>query len=266
MARARTGERKRGRTARPGMDREASVTTKRAKEREYGKRIQEIGVSADSAGIVGDHSRTADEAHAAEKPYMKKIGVKFDLKKNKEVKSKEKVVGVGNKNLKITVKNYKTAKLKNGKKKTTFTVVYDRSFKPTKKQVHKMNRSYDGTLFGGFWVDVVDYSTGSFDESVMDELGVSVKLSKWKYSKNKKFKDGDGCWVKYPLRAQVKVTITYPASYKGLCLGVGANSYFNPEGSTAYKVNQAHFEGKRPFGKTYMYKKGKTNSHWMRIK
>lgn len=209
---------------------------------------------------------TADEAHAAEKPYMKKIGVKFDLKKNKAVKSKEKVVGVGNKNLKITVKNYRTAKLKNGKKKTTFTVVYDRSFKPTKKQVHKMNRSYDGTLFGGFWVDVVDYSTGCLDESVMDELGVSVKLSKWKYSKNKKFKDGDGCWVKYPLRAQVKVTITYPASYKGLCLGVGANSYFNPEGSTAYKVNQAHFEGKRPFGKTYMYKKGKTNSHWMRIK
>ena len=99
---------------------------------------------------------TADEAHAAEKPYMKKIGVKFDLKKNKAVKSKEKVVGVGNKNLKITVKNYKTAKLKNGKKKTTFTVVYDRSFKPTKKQVHKMNRSYNGTLFGGFWVDIVD--------------------------------------------------------------------------------------------------------------
>lgn len=206
---------------------------------------------------------TADEAYAAEKPYMKTLKVKWDLKKNKAVKSKERVVGVGNKNLEITVKNYKTTKLKNGKKKITFTVVYDRSFKPTKKQVHKINRSYDGTLFGGFWVDVVDYSTGSsFDE----KLGVKVKLSDWKYTKNKRFKDGDGCWVEYPLRAQIKVSITYPADCKNICLGVGANTYFNPEGSSAYKVNQAHFDGKRPFGKTYMYKKGKTNSHWMRIK
>lgn len=210
---------------------------------------------------------TAEQAHAATTPYMKKIGVKFDLKKNKTVTSKEKVVGIGSKNLKITVKNYKTVTLANGKKKTTFTVVYNRSFIPTKKQVHKMNGSYKVAYWGGFWVDIVDYATGlSADKSIANELGVTVKLSKWKYSKYKKIKDSDGCWVNYPLRAQVKVSVAYPSDYKGLCLGVGANNYLFQEGSSIDKITQAHFEGKRPFGKTYMYKKGKTNSHWMRIK
>ena len=51
---------------------------------------------------------TVDEAHAAEKPYMKTLKLKWDLKKNKAVKSKEKVVGVGNKALKITVKDRKS--------------------------------------------------------------------------------------------------------------------------------------------------------------
>ena len=213
----------------------------------------------------------AEEAHAAEKPYMKKIGVKFDLKKNKTVKSKEKFAAVGSKAMKITVKNYKTTKLKNGKKKTTFTIVYNMSFKPTKKQVHKIaNAGYEGSSFrGNYYFSVVDYSTGlsiANDSDLSKELGVTVKYSDWKHSGTKKYKDGDGCWVSYPAKASIKVSITYPADYKGACLGVGANNYLYQEGSSVSKVNQAHFDGKRPFGKTYMYKKGKTNSHWMRIK
>lgn len=211
----------------------------------------------------------AEEAHAAEKPYMKTLKLKWDLKKNKAVKSKEKFAAVGNKNLKITVKNYKTTTLKSGKKKTTFTIVYNRSFKPTKKQTHKMANYYLGVFTGGWYFSVVDYSTGlclANDSDLSKELGVTVKYSDWKYSGKKKYKDNDGCWVRYPSKASIKVSITYPADYKGLCLGVGANNYVCQEGSQVGKINQAHFDGKRPFGKTYMYKKGKTNSHWMRIK
>ncbi|MEY8459926.1 hypothetical protein AALA69_02200 [Eggerthellaceae bacterium 24-137] len=211
----------------------------------------------------------AEEAHAAERPYMKTLKLKWDLKKNKAVKSKEKFVGLGNKNLKITVKNYKTTKLKNGKKKTTFTIVYNRSFKPTKKQVHKMCDSYEVDWLGDYYFSVADYSTGLSLEEGSDlskELGVTVKNSGWKYSGTKKYKDNDGCWVRYPSKISIKVSITYPADYKGLCLGVGAHNYLYQEGSPISKVNQAYFNGKRPFGKTYMYKKGKTNSHWMRIK
>ncbi|NBJ66618.1 hypothetical protein [Adlercreutzia caecimuris] len=212
---------------------------------------------------------TVDEAHAAEKPYMKTLKLKWDLKKNKAVKSKEKVVGVGNKALKITVKNYKTTKLKNGKKKTTFTIVYNRNFKLTKKQVHKIVNYYPNGFAGGWYFCITDYATGlslGNDSTLGKELGVSVKYTDWKYSKYKKYKDSHGCWARYPLASSVKVSMTYPADYTGACLGVGANTYLYQEGSAADRSNQAHFEGKRPFGKTYMYKKGKTNSHWMRIK
>jgi hypothetical protein len=185
------------------------------------------------------------------------------------VKSKEKFAAVGDKAMKITVKNYKTTKLKNGKKKTTFTIVYAQPFKPSKRQVHKMANYYLGVFRGGYYFSVVDYSTGlsiANDSDLSKELGVTVKYSDWKYSGTKKYKDNDGCWVRYSSKVSTKVSITYPADYKGACLGVGANSYVYQEGSPCGKVNQAHFDGKRPFGKTYMYKRGKTNSHWMRIK
>lgn len=259
-----------GKDAAPGAGLREILT--RSKEKDMRKVLKKsaclLTAVALSATMVALPA-AAEEAHAAEKPHMKKIGVKFDLKKNKTVKSKEKFAAVGNKTMKITVKNYKTTKLKNGKKKTTFTIVYAEPFKPSKRQVHKMANYYLGVFKGGCYFSVVDYSTGlsiANDSDLSKELGVTVKYSDWKYSGTKKYKDGDGCWVRYPSKASIKVSITYPADYKGACLGVGANNYVYQEGSPCGKVNQAHFDGKRPFGKTYMYKRGKTNSHWMRIK
>ena len=212
----------------------------------------------------------AEEAHAAEKPYMKTLKLKWDLRKNKAVTSKEKFAAIGNKAMKITIKNYKTTKLKNGKKKTTFTIAYNMSFKPTKKQVHKIaNAGYDG-FRGDYYFAVIDYSTGlslEKDSDLSKELGVTVKTSDWKHSGRKKYKDSDGCWVRYPSKSSVKVSITYPADYKGLCLGVWANNYLDDDLSyNSYLANERFWNCEKPFGKTAYYKKGKTNSHWMRIK
>ena len=38
-------------------------------------------------------------------------------------------------------------------------------------------------------------------------------------------KDKDGCWVQISPKVTVKVVVTYPADYKGLCLGVWANIF-----------------------------------------
>ena len=42
------------------------------------------------------------------------------------------------------------------------------------------------------------------------------------------------------------------------------NESFISEGATA--ALEKFNEGTAPYGKTVLYKKGKTNSHWMRIK
>ena len=212
----------------------------------------------------------AEEAHAAEKPYMKTLKLKWDLKKNKAVTSKEKFSVLSTKTTKITVKNYKTTKLKNGKKKTSFTIVYTQPFKPTKKQVHKMANAGYSAVCGGSFYTIVDYETGKSlegDSALAKQLGVTVKNSQWKLSGEKTYKDKDGCWVRYASKRYMKVSVTYPANYKGLCLGVGANNVMEESLRPAYlQANSAFWDGEKPFGKTSYYKKGKTNSHWMRIK
>lgn len=219
----------------------------------------------------------AEEAHAAEKPYMKTLKLKWDLKKNKTVKSKEAYAGIGAKSLKITVKNYKTTTLKNGKKKTTFTIVYNRTFKPTKKQVHKIvqNAYYgDEGFTGGFGFAVVDIKTGKElgkKSKLAKQLGIKV-TSKEKMSNKKTVEDSDGCYFWYYGKTTYKVTVTYPKGYKDLALGVWGNNYRWPAEweseaiSRLVKAENKFRAGESAFGATRYYKKGKTNSHWMRIK
>lgn len=220
---------------------------------------------------------TAEEAHAATRPHMKKIGVKFDLKKNKTVKSKEAYAGIGAKPLKIVVKNYKTTTLKSGKKKTTFTIVFDRTFKPTKKQVHKIvQKAYYGDegFTGGFGFAVVDTKTGKALEKkskLAKQLGVKV-ASKKKMTNKKTVRDNDGCYFWYYSKTTYKVAVTYPKGYKDLALGVWGNNYRWPAEweseavSRLVKAEDKFWDGDGAFGATRYYKKGKTNSHWMRIK
>lgn len=219
----------------------------------------------------------AEEAHAAEKPYMKTLKLKWDLKKNKAVTSKEAYAGIGAKPLKITVKNYKTTTLKNGKKKTTFTVVFNRTFKPTKKQVHKIvqNAYYgDEGFTGGHGFAIVDIKTGKElgkKSGLAKQLGIKV-TSKEKMTNKKTVRDSDGCYFWYYSKVTYKVTVTYPKECKDLALGVWGNNYRWPAEwdskavTRLVKAEDEFWDGEGAFGATRYYKKGKTNSHWMRIK
>ena len=57
------------------------------------------------------------------------------------------------------------------------------------------------------------------------------------------------------------MTVTYPEDYKDLCVGVGGYNQIK-ETKADKKLGKKGY----PFGKSSFYKKGKTNSHWMRIK
>lgn len=214
---------------------------------------------------------TAEEAHAAEKPYMKTLKLKWDLKKNKAVTSKEAIAACGKKPLKITVKNYKVTKAKKGYKKASFTIVYTQNFKPTKKQVNKMV-GYGNIMRGGYYFALVDYATGKNllpGSEMAKQLDVTTKISNWTYSKAKKYKDGKGNWVKLSAKGSLKVTVTFPEAYQGLCLGVSGMTFDQNESfisKSAVTTIEKFNKGTTPFGKTVLYKKGKTSSHWMRIK
>lgn len=223
-----------------------------------------VVVAALAAGVVVAPAM-ADEAHAATKPYMKTLKLKWDLKKNKTLKITEPWAGIGKQPATVTLKNFKITKAKKeGYKKLTYKVVIKRTWNPTKSKVHKLvNNNYwweTESFGGGVWGAQVDYKTGQNLEAEND-FGVTVKTGGWKHSNYKKAKDWHGCWVKYPRTISATVTITYPEDYKGLCIGIGGS---NLKQST--KADDAFWQGAKKFGKTSYYKKGKANSHWMRVK
>lgn len=215
--------------------------------------------------MLGAIPGTAPEAQAASGSHMKSLNLKWDLKKNKAVKCTEPFAAIGKKPVTVKIKNYKvTQAKKKGYKKLTFTVEWKRSWTPTKTQVHKaVNSSYreeTGSVGGGYWYAITDYATG-IDLETPNKLDVTVKAGEFKFSNYKKVTDSDDCWWRLPRTCTKKVIVTYPADYKGLCIGVGG---YNLKNST--KTDEAFWNGEKPFGKTSYYKKGKTNSHWMRVK
>ena len=229
---------------------------------------------------------TAEEAYAAEKPHMKKIGVKFDLKKNKAVKVKTAWPGIDFRDVKVTVKNYKVKKAKKkGYKTATFTLVVTQNNVLTKKQQRATDIDAGvGTYWGAWFCSFVDYNTGkSLDGK--NSLGVTVKYGESKKSGVKKYRL-DFVILNAWKKLTKKVTVTYPANYKGLCFGVFGdncgysetakdNAFGNGKaafGSTSYynwKVAYRHFSWYKDSNKNYskwFNKKSKTNSHWMRVK
>lgn len=205
-----------------------------------------------------------DTSHAATKPYMKTLKLKWDLKNNKTLKSKQAVCGLNKKSCTIKMTNFKISKAsQDGYKKATFKLSFTKKYSLTKTQVHKCvnNKTFKkyGEVGGGQFFTIVDAKTGRSLE-VPNKAGVTV-TSSWSFKGNKKVTDADGCWVRLPKYSTAKITITYPEDYKDLCIGVGG--YNLPYSTTA---DQSYWNGKKKFGKTSYYTKGKTNSHWMLVK
>ena len=197
--------------------------------------------------------------NAASKADMKKANVKWDLRNNKTIKYKQYWYSMGVKKHTVKMTNFKVVKSKTpGYKECTFTLTFNMKVKPTDKQIRKM--AVRGGNFTEFGFCVVDYNTGMTLGTDNDK---DVKTTwKWKYSKYKKHKAGNGAWIRYAQKNQVKVKIVYPESYKDLVIGVVGISKAN------FKSANDHWDGKIPFSKaTALYsKKDKAFAHFMRVR
>ena len=233
----------------------------------------------------------ATTVFAAKDVSMKKTKVKWDLKPNKTYTVKSKYFNVGNQNIAIKIKNYKKKSV-GSKYKVTFDVIMDLTvFHPTKKQVHKMiqgSNKYDTDTVGG-WCEcyIVDYKSGKnlnwtddyydwewnpweeydyyedgdhYDKMRPNIKGLKIKEKLVKEYGRKNYYDDDGCHVWLDCQ-KWHYTITYPKSYKGLCVGIGGcQTLFSN------KTEEKFCFGIMPFSKLTDYKKKKTNWHFMRIK
>lgn len=205
-----------------------------------------------------------DEAYAATGKSMKSLKVKWDLKKGKKVTLTAAWDSVGRQRVSAVVKDLKLGRASRaGYRKVTFTVEFTHQFTPSKSQTHKIAHSTtcDDENFAGLpTFALVDYDTGC-ELFRYNNRNVSVKITPWKFSKSKVYRDDHGCWIAFARKYSAKATVTFPKKYKGLCLGVISNNK-----RTETKWDDAFWNSYEPFSKTTYYKSGKANSHWMRIR
>lgn len=257
----------------------------------------DVGVENDGNNVTGEN--TQEDVTA----YMEMLKLNWDLKNGKTLRLTAKFPGIGKKkyNVKMTGYTIEDAK-KEGYKKLTFSYVSTRMWSPSKKQVDKIfNTCYQKWeqdyvyLPSASAYAIVDYNTGVSLEGE-NEYGITVS-SKFKSSKIIKYKGTGGSWIKLPKKEVVKVKVLYPSDYTNLCIGVlgenktreyedGISVGTKGEFITGYgfsTITSEFFDATKlvrvkkdkymedengiPFlyGQTAYYKKGKSNSHWLRV-
>lgn len=194
------------------------------------------------------------------KPYMKRLNISWDLEPDKEIDFQQYTPGKGYLDSSVTLKNYKIVDAKKeGYKKLTFTVIMH-PFKNglSNQDIHDIaNTKYD--IRGGHYYTLVDYTTGRCLEAD-NNRDVTVKDSGW-YDE-KKFVDSHGCYI--TIESKVKVTVTYPADYKGLCLVAGG---YAERHITHRSVDDQFYDGAVKLGKSGLVSsKNKKAAHAMRVK
>lgn len=204
-------------------------------------------------------------AQAAGKSMKSIKGITWDLKKNKEFKVPVQYSGIGAIDRKFKITKLSVKKSSDTEKTATITFVMNTPKSIPASKVHKIinSKTYENTgkVTSGWYYAVVDYNTGESLETE-NRFGVTVEVLSHKESNKKTFKDKHGCYV-WSKKSTYTIKITYPASYKGLCFGVGG---FRKD-TLSSKVNQ-FFSGKITFDKAKdMFNPSNPNmAHFMRIK
>lgn len=251
------------------------------------------------AGILPMTSRTVQAAD----PYMKKMSLKWDLKKNKNMPLTAEFAGIGKKKYQAKVTMFKEeAASKEGYRQITLQYTVTRKWTPSAEEVDKIlttcyvKRQQDYCYLANCsGYAVVDYDTGVSLETKNNDFGVSVKSLKEKAQGTKKYKGKKkGNWIGLPEKVTRKVQVTYPESYDGLCIGLlgdnvddpaqtsiafddGVATAVGPLDSAFFTDTEKYIKNKKKytvsddgqpikFGDTSYYKKGKKNSHWMKVK
>ena len=198
---------------------------------------------------------------------LKKAGFTFDLKQNKVKSIKTYLKGTQSSVYRVKLSGMKTVNAGKGMKKTTFTLTYalkdlsSSQIRDTLRMVHK--GFYSDVIFGDHYYALVDYNTGMSLEDSGNAFGVKVKVLKSKTQQTKKYRDYDKCYFYKAKKWTVKLSVTYPESYEGLCLGVIGSSA--SEASSGVSADE-FFDGARTIYKTKLYTKDRKNAHFMRIR
>ena len=222
---------------------------------------------------------------AASKTSMQRTKVKWDLKPKKTYRVKTSYYNVGMQDADITIIHYKKTKNK-GNYTVNFDVLFDLTvFNPTNQQIHDIvegtNYNATSTIGGICECYIVDYDSGknldwSFNcnENVWNpwdypnesygemrtNQDVTVKSRLSRDYGNQTYQDDHGCYILIG-KQKYHYSITYPASYKGLCIGIGGCSRI---------LSDAKYEkfnyGILPFAKLNDYIEAPKNFHFMKIK
>lgn len=219
--------------------------------------------------ILGGAFALRVDADAAQKNYMKKLGVKWGIEEGKAYSFKHIWAGIGSKDFTWKISNAKSKNVKKGNKQLSFTLTYHIDFKPTPEEVsanvysdYSQSTGHSGATFA---YAIVDAASG-LDLEGENSKKVVVKSSKKEGKQNQYYGlyGMEQSWdtVTFPSTIKYKVTVTYPKNYNDLCIGLSGSNVLAGQGSQA----DANFwDGKVPFGKTTFYKKGKTNSRWVMV-
>lgn len=234
-----------------------------------------INVTAKATDEYYEASATVTITVTAATPDMKKVNIRWDLKKNKTVKYKTTYIGFPKdvwKNGTLTIKDYKVKNAKkSGYKQLTFRVDFNRPASFSQKELKKIGKGlfeaeWPDDIGGNEYVTLVDYETGVCLEH-KNTYKVTTKFSKWNYSGTKKtFQVGYGGSIWTMPKGSIKVTVTYPNTYKNLCIVAGGYSqHYSGYASDYFKGKS--WEKSFSQAATSLYsKKYKTVAHAMRVK
>lgn len=228
---------------------------------------------------AGSIFSSATNASAAGKA-LGKLNLNWDLKNGKSYEVPIRLPVINKKgNGTIQIKNLKKANAKKkGYKKITFIFeCHGENIKLSNEEIVDLCQSpaVDVGEISDKYVAIIDYASGmSLDTK--NKYQVTVKSSSWKttyypkqhsqYYEGEKL--GQDWWWRCIKMSKIKVTITYPKSYKNLCIGIGETVLIQNYMSDfkESKNDKAFWKGKTSFAKTDMYKKWKKYAHFMRIK
>ena len=211
---------------------------------------------------------SASNAPASNAPasYMRKLGVTFGIKEGKKYTFTQQLAGLGERNISWTMNDVHVRKAKKKNyKELTFEVVFASPNQLSPLEVDAIcGTDYavkNHNSGAGMWYAVVDGATGLNLEG-KNKVHVTVKDKNLDFLYNTYYGSSASVWQNMVYLWRTKVSVTYPNKYEDLCIGFGGSNVLSNERT---KADTDFWKGKVPFAKTTMYRRGKTNSRWLRV-
>lgn len=197
---------------------------------------------------------------------LREAGLKFDLKASKDVYFTQYLRGAKASKFVARVTAPKITTLSGNRKKATFTVSLSlQGFSTAQRNAvfTALRKGYSADqIFGGQFWGLVDYTTGK-SLLASDNARNVVATRTETFTNTKRYAASDGKAFNMVTARKIKFSVTYPASYKGMCLVVGGMTY--PFASRNTTSKEFWSSTKTTYYKTQYYKKNQTNAHFMRI-